>query len=424
MFLDPQLRVGNFTPPMTDIYHLRASDRGRPLTEIAARIDYPQLRSDASQVLRSLVVTERVVQDISSGASYLLRMRPYRTVDNVIDGVVLTFVDISERQQAEVARARLSAIVDSSREIIIGHDLDGIISSWNASAEVILGYREASVRGKSIALLMPGHGDQAPDVLLQACAQNRAASELEMQWLHRDGQLVPVAVTCSPVLNADGKAVAGSLIARDIGERQRAAEHQQLLLGELNHRVKNTLASVQAIALKTLSGATDMAHFRDTFLARLHALSNTHNLLAVDAWIGVDLRALVLGELAPYQREDTSSVDVAGDDLQLLPKAALALGMALHELAINAAKYGALSVPQGAVAVRWATHTADGQQKLMLTWTERGGPQVVVPTRRGFGSCLISEGLAFELDGTVTLAFEPDGVTCRIDVPLAEIVKQ
>ena len=425
LFLDAQLRVGNFTPPMSNIYHLRASDRGRPLTDIAARIDYPQLRSDASQVLRSLAVTERLVQDNSSGASYLLRMRPYRTVDNVIDGVVLTFVDISERQQAEVARAQLSAIVDSSCEIIIGHDLDGIISSWNASAERTLGYRAGSMTGKSIALLVPTQSDQSLDSLLQsACAQSRGSGEIEMKWLHLDGHLVPVAVTCSPVLNAGGTAVAGSLIARDIGERQRAAEHQQLLLGELNHRVKNTLASVQAIALKTLAGAADLDHFRETFLARLHALSNTHNLLAVDAWIGVDLRALVLGELAPFQREDTSLIDVTGEALQLLPKAALALGMALHELAINAAKYGALSMPRSTVAVEWGKHMLDGQSRLRLTWTERGGPPVVEPGCRGFGSRLIEEGLAFELDGTVKLAFEPEGVICRIDVPLLEIVKQ
>lgn len=424
LFLDSQLRVGNFTPAVTEVYHLRASDRHRPLAEIAARIDYPQLQGDAAKVLRTLSVVERVVKDRDKGNSYLLRMRPYRTIDNVIDGVVLTFVDISERQHAEVARARLSAIVDSSREIIIGHTLDGTITSWNASAERLLGYQAGRVMGKSIALLMPGQDAGSPNALLQACAQHRGSTEMAMQWLHLNGHLVPVGVTCSPVVDAEGDTVAGSLIAHDIGERQRADEHQQLLLGELNHRVKNTLASVQAIALQTVAGSSDLDNFRDTFMARLQALSSTHNLLAVEAWNGVGLRELVLGELAPYQRDGKSSIVVTGEALQLLPKAALALGMAFHELATNAGKYGALSVPQGQVAVQWTTHASDGQPWLRLTWTERGGPAVVEPTRRGFGSRLIGEGLAFELDGKVALEFAPGGVTCCIDVALSEIEKR
>ncbi len=479
-----------------------------------------------------------------------MRIRPYRTVDNVIDGVVLTFVDITERQQHKLERGRLAAIVDSSRDIIVGHGLDGTITSWNASAERILGYTADYVLGKSIALLAPGKSDGQTHELMQACAQHRQATDMEMQWSRQDGSQVQVLVTCSPVTDAEGKVIAGSLIARDntermhadqalhtserrltqlieqttagvaqldpdgrfvlvnpafctivgrraealytmrmhdishpedldasaravrtlldggpatqlekrylrpdgssiwassnlsavVGhdgqpeyvlavvqdssERRRAAEHTQLLLGELNHRVKNTLASVQAIALQTAAGSSDLESFRDTFLARLTALSNTHNLLAKGAWDGADLRQIVDAELAPYEREGEGRIELGGKALQLDPKTALALSMALHELATNAGKYGALSVAHGRVAVQWKTRNVHGQAWLHLRWTERDGPPVATPTHRGFGSRLISDGLAFELDGEVALEFEPAGVTCRIDVPLTEATER
>jgi two-component system CheB/CheR fusion protein len=210
-------------------------------------------------------------------------------------------------------------------------------------------------------------------------------------------------------------------VLQDISERRRAAEHQQLLLGELNHRVKNTLASVQAIALQTMTHSSSLADFRGAFVARLLALSSTHNLLADDAWNGVGLREIVQSELAPYDNEDASRVGVSGDALLLTPKAALALSMALHELATNAGKYGALSVAEGRVDVDWITREVDGQPWMRLQWTESDGPTVAPPTRRGFGSRLIRDGLALELDGKVELDFKPGGVVCRVDVPRAEM---
>ena len=155
LFLDSHLRVSNFTPAMTDVFHLRASDRHRPIHEIAARIHYPDLQRDVEKVLRTLAVVERQLKTDDRGGVFLLRMRPYRTVDNVIDGVVLTFVDITERQQQAFESARLAAIVESSREIIIGHTLDGTITSWNASAERVLGYPAAQMEGKPLSLLLP-----------------------------------------------------------------------------------------------------------------------------------------------------------------------------------------------------------------------------------------------------------------------------
>ncbi len=419
LFLDAKLRVTSFTPPTTALFHLREGDIGRPITEISARIPYPDLEHDVRQVGRDLAMVERVLGDLDQPPVFLLRMRPYRTVDNVIDGAVLTFTDITDRSRHEVERGLLAAIVDSSADMIIGHTLDGTITSWNAAASESLGHAAEAMIGTSLARLLPGGASQLPELL--DCYRHSESSELEMEWLHQDASTIPVAVTCSPGTNAAGRTVAGSLIARDFSERQQSERHKDLMLGELNHRVKNTLASVQSIALQTLSNAATQEAFKDSFLARLQALSGTHNLLSRDAWTEVGLRELVHVELAPYQRDGQARADVdCADELLLSPKTALALGMTLHELTTNAVKHGALSVPEGRVSVRCEPQQRDGVPYLRLHWRESGGPAVTPPTRRGFGSRLIADGLAFELGGEVSLEYAPGGVVCSIDVPLSE----
>jgi two-component system CheB/CheR fusion protein len=195
------------------------------------------------------------------------------------------------------------------------------------------------------------------------------------------------------------------------------------MLDELNHRVKNTLATVQAIAMQTLAKAPDLQAFKTAFSARLLALSNTHNLLAADAWTGARLRDIVACELAPYQREDPASgerVHIEGEEVLLSPKLALALSMAIHELATNASKYGALSTGSGRIDVRWQLRAEGRRDRLQLHWVESGGPPVQGATRRGFGTRLITEGLAYELNGEAVLEYAETGVSCRIDVPLSE----
>lgn len=419
LFLDTALRVNSFTPPTTGLFHLLESDRGRPITEIKARLSYPDLAQDVKQVLRTLAVRERELDSQETGNSYLLRMTPYRTVDNRIDGVVLTFVDISERKTHELECSRFAAIIASSKDAIIGHDLDGSIHSWNVGAERLLGYSAEQVMGRSLARLSTGDdGYDEMRALLETARDDGLPVQTELDWQRQDGVAVSVALTCSPVKDSSGRVIAASTIARDVTEAKRAAAHMDLMLRELNHRVKNSLASVQAIALQTLSSAQTLADFKPAFMSRLMALSNTHNLLAVDEWHGVGLRELIASELAPYDHDGRSRVDIAGDDLQLDPKTALALAMALHELATNAGKYGALSVAEGRVAVDWDTRAIDDGRRLRLCWREHGGPAVVSPERTGFGSRLITDGLTMELDGEATLTFEPGGVVCSIDIPL------
>jgi two-component sensor histidine kinase len=212
-------------------------------------------------------------------------------------------------------------------------------------------------------------------------------------------------------------------IARDVAERSwaaveqaRAEQHQLLLINELNHRVKNTLASVQGIAFQTLRGEVSLAEARARFEARLMALSSAHNLLTEENWGGASLERVVSDSIEHLTGE-AGRFDVEGEPLRLAPRAALALAMALHELGTNAVKYGALSIDGGRVSIRW-TQAAD---RLRLVWQEIGGPRVEPPSRRGFGSRLIERGLAADLGGAAALSFDPGGLSCEIEASLAAI---
>lgn len=201
---------------------------------------------------------------------------------------------------------------------------------------------------------------------------------------------------------------------REIIARIAAEAHQKLLLDELNHRVKNTLATVQSIAAQSLRHGTDVSSVRDSFEARLIALSQAHNLLTRDNWRGASLAELVRTELTPYGGANGERMGIAGEEVWLAPSTAVALGMAFHELATNAVKYGSLSGPDGRVDVSWTVTNAGGERQLRIVWKERGGPTVAKPDRRGFGSRVIVGGLAHQLDGVVDLAFVPTGVVCTI----------
>jgi PAS domain S-box-containing protein len=194
----------------------------------------------------------------------------------------------------------------------------------------------------------------------------------------------------------------------DIHERKVAEEHQRLLINELNHRVKNTLASVQAIAFQTLKGDLPLPDARARFEARLMALSSAHNLLTEENWGGAALERVIEGAT---EHLGGARFDMAGPPLRLTPRAALAIAMAIHELGTNAAKYGALSVEGGRVRIEWAIDS----DRLRLLWEERGGPLVSPPSRQGFGSRLIERGLEMDLGGRASLHFEPAGLRCEIE---------
>ena len=248
------------------------------------------------------------------------------------------------------------------------------------------------------------------------------AREAEYRIRHRDGHWVWVWHRAIATRDPDGRPrrVIGSII--DITERKSSEEQRELLIHELNHRVKNTLATVQSLAAQTIRSAGSFKEFTAAFEARLFALSKTHNLLTEGAWAGASLRALLEVEVEPYaQGGEAGRFSLAGlHDVYLGPRAAVALGLAFHELATNAVKYGALSNESGGIAVMWTLEHAQEEQQLLLhlVWTEHGGPAVETPRRRGFGTRLIERGIASELGGEVALEHRPEGLRCEMRVPL------
>jgi two-component sensor histidine kinase len=212
-----------------------------------------------------------------------------------------------------------------------------------------------------------------------------------------------------------------SVYFRDVNDRKEAEQRQRLLLDELNHRVKNTLTTVQSIAMQTSRGSGSPQAFFAAFKARLLALARTHDVLTLRAWQGASLGDIAREALGPFIAGEGGGPRIAldGPEVTLAPNVAVTLSMAFHELATNAAKYGALSVPSGTIALRWRVVDGDGGAQVEIDWRESGGPPVQRPARRGFGSRLLERGLATEFEGEVTLEFPRDGARCRIRLPLS-----
>ncbi len=421
LFLDGDLRIRRFTPRMLDIFKVREGDEGRPISDIVSRLTRDGLGQDVQQVLRTLAPIEREVTVAEGGASYLMRVRPYRDLNNVVDGAIVAFVDISERKQHEQARARLAAIVESSQDAIIAQDLEGVITSWNAGAEQLYGCPAAQAIGQPLAMLLSGAlPDDWPQVLARLQRGERIA-QFDSLRVARDGRTTDVSVTISPVREADGRVVGASVVARDVSERRRAERKASLLLGELDHRVKNILAIVSAVVSQTLKHSSTPEAFAAEVQGRIQAIAQAHGLLTQAGQGEIALRGLVMTELAPYKRA-TGNVSIEGDDVALTPRAGMALALAVHELASNAAKYGALSTPSGRLAVTWTTAGGAGGRTLRLTWVETGGPAVRPPSRRGFGTTLIERALSSDLDAEVSREFLASGLRCAIGIPLTDEV--
>jgi two-component sensor histidine kinase len=221
-----------------------------------------------------------------------------------------------------------------------------------------------------------------------------------------------------PLLDEAGEITEWFGAASDVTARKETEEHLRLVINELNHRVKNTLAMMQAIADQTFKGSGDLGVARAKFAARIKALASASDLLTGEHWVGASLHQTAERVLAPYVNDAPNRAVIRGPEVLLTPKSAISFSMALHELATNATKHGAWSVKDGRVILEWEVIPEGRASRLRLEWRETDGPAVVTPVHRGFGSRLIERGLAAELGGKATLNFEPEGLVCIVDAPL------
>jgi two-component system CheB/CheR fusion protein len=302
VFLDDDMRVMNFTPAVTHVLHLVEADVGRPIAHIKAKIPIEDLYDEVRRVLRTLASVERELTAPASGARYIVRILPYRSIDNFIAGVVITFIDVT-------------------------------------------------------------------------------------------------AIT-------------------------RAEERQRLLLAELQHRVRNTLGVVRSIARRSAETSLTVEDYASHLDGRLNAFARTQAMVTRDPESGVDLEFLVAEELAAYNARDGEQLQIDGPAIRLRSKAAETLALALHELATNALKYGALSQPSGRIDVTWQIDKGGNPDELIFEWRERGGPQVALPQRKGFGTEMLERTLAFEFKARTSLIFDVSGVHCTITMPLTRQIVQ
>jgi len=243
--------------------------------------------------------------------------------------------------------------------------------------------------------------------------------ETEFRVLSADGRYRWLAARGEVHFDAFGRPKRMTGINFDVTAQREAAEQQKLLIDELNHRVKNTLAMVQSFAALTQKNASP-AEFREALMGRILALASAHDLLTRSRWSGASLEELVSAELAPFDRLEPGRISWRGPAVALTPKQALGLGMVIHELVTNAAKHGALSVATGRVSLGWQSRHDVEPARLEIEWVEKGGPLVRQPSRSGFGSRLISQTVATDLMGTIDMSFEAGGLSCSISIPRAE----
>lgn len=225
-----------------------------------------------------------------------------------------------------------------------------------------------------------------------------------------------------PLRDEAGEIAGLTCASVDVTERKEGEAHLRLLLREITHRSKNLLAVIQAMARQTARHAGSTESFLSQFAARLQGMASSHDLLVRESWHGASLNELVRSQLAAYAGPGQGQIAFEGPDVALKPEAAQNLGLALHELAINAQKFGALSVPTGRVSIRWGRHDGGEDKAVELNWIEQFGPKVKARRKRGFGSLVIERNLARSLDAEVNLEFEPDGVHCRIVIPASQML--
>nr|WP_294522285.1 PAS domain S-box protein [uncultured Rhodopila sp.] len=396
-----------------------ARDSGRPLRQLEIAAAQGSFREEAERVRKD---GSRFWADVAITALH--------DEKGELRGYAQVIRDISERKRASrdmaESRSRLASVVESAMDAIITVDAAQRIVLCNKAAVAMFGWTESEAIGLPIGEFIPqrfraAHARHVTGFATTGFTNRPMGNSGSLVGLRRNGEEFPVEGSISQA-DVDGRKLF-TVILRDITARKRAEEHQALLLRELAHRVKNTLAVVQSIAAQTRRFAPP-AQFYDTLTGRLSALGTAHDLLTRSDWEGAALHEVVRLGFAPYEGlspEQRWTID--GPDIWLAPNEAVTLSLVFHELATNAAKFGALSNACGRIAVRWSLDAGENPLELCIDWRESGGPKVAAPAGGGFGSKLLDRAVAHELGGETEVDYAEAGVAYRLRLPLSAKVK-
>jgi PAS domain S-box-containing protein len=354
---------------------------------------------------------------------------PIKNAEGRIIGASKIARNITERRRTEQLMRRLASVVESSDDAIVSKDLDGIVRTWNPGAERLFGYTAEEVIGKPITLLIPiDRHDEELDILSRIQRGERI-DHYETVRRRKDGSLVEISLTVSPIKNAEGAVVGASKTARDITERRRAQEQQNLLIREMSHRVKNLFAVTSGLVTLSARSARTPADMAEAVRERLGALARAHGLTRPGLINGngkpcqdTTLHALVQTIFAPYvdpeRVKGRGFFIITGPCLPIGGNAVTSVALVLHELATNAAKYGALSSPGGYIHIDWSVK----KDELLLTWKEHGGPSLDGPAEHeGFGSSLVRRLVTGQFGGQLSYDWKPKGLIIRLSVPVERL---
>jgi PAS domain S-box-containing protein len=363
----------------------------------------------------------------------LMHVDPLLNAEGKPVGAISCFQDITERKlmvealdrsrnELRQQEQRWNATYEHVAIGICEVDTNGRFIRVNEAITAMTGWTREDLMGRTLFQnTHPGDKDSDEAQYLRQMAGEIDFYSVERRFICKDGRTIWCFVRSSTVRDAEGKFLYCVRVIHDITERKVAEERQRRLIDELNHRVKNTLATVQSLAMQTSHGTDSLVGFREAFEGRLIALSQAHDQLTRRHWQNADLRDIVTTTTAPYGGQSPERIEIEGEDITIAPRVALTLALALHELTTNAAKYGALSVPTGRVAVSWRLMQEAPRPRLAIDWREHDGPPVSVPSRRGFGSRFVVGSISSELQGSVRLDFEAAGLHCAMQIPLAVV---
>ena len=353
--------------------------------------------------------------------NYLVSARPVHL--GTVRGFAVTFSDLTERVRAEAAeRAEriANAIIASANEAVVVCDRTLTVTHANFAAEALSAEKLVGARlDAAIPLKFP----DATGILDIGELVETSLAGTPLRSIEAFAPMSPgardVMVSAAPLNISDDGPEGCVLTLVDLSQRKKDERQMHLLMRELDHRVKNTLALVLSISKRTAASEETLEGFQGSFSGRIEALAATHNLLAGASWESLSLRQIFSAEVSPYTETGGGRVNIVGTDLSLYPRAAIALGLIFHELATNAIKYGALSAETGSIDLE--IHPRTDAPYVEVTWTERDGPPVKSFSRKGFGHTVIARSLSYSPHGGTTMEFEPTGVVCRIRIPASDI---
>ncbi len=425
VFLDSKLRIRSFTPATKSLFRFQEQDKGRPLSDLVSPAGQP-FDEWARQVLETGESVENEITVEETNESYVVRVLPYRAVDESIDGVVIVFGDVSKIRQAQaelarnvgLARQRSSEIETLYKTAPVGMALIDRNRRYLKINQHFADLNEQRIEdhvGRNLKDMTSELFGKLDSAMTDVFERGREVVNLEATIKIAPGVVRDFLIDVYPY-EEDGRVTAVGLILKDVTELRRLEKEMRRLMDELQHRVKNTLATVNSIINQTVSTKSDRTELAETLKSRIGALAATHDLLTACDWQGASLRNILETELSPFGQSDR--ITLHGPPIDLPPKHALALTLTLHELATNAAKYGALSKNGGALEIKWRVQVDSTGRELTLEWIEK--VDHALPSTRvteSFGMKLIKNAVTHDLRGACVHTLASGGVICKITFP-------